>query len=258
MTSATPTPIPSATRARPAADRWFYPAVSLLLLLLTFIGFRYFYLEGKAFPARPLTPPIRGLLIAHGVLMTAWMLLAVAQPALVALRLTRWHRHLGGIGALLSAALVVVGIQVAVGAARVNPPDLRMFGLSGKQFMAIPFLSILVFGLYVLAGVLYRRKMPEAHRPLMLMASLSVVSAATGRMPALNAWYAGTWLETLFTTFLITLVLGALLLALKCALSRRFDRWFAAAFASLVLASAAISLLARTPLWDALATSLLG
>jgi hypothetical protein len=62
-------------------ERWFYFAASVALLVLTFIGFRMFYLEGRAFPGRPLTPPIRGLLIAHGILMTVWILLAVVQPS---------------------------------------------------------------------------------------------------------------------------------------------------------------------------------
>src|SRR5688572_29737527 len=61
-------------------SRWFYSISSLLLLVLTFIGFQLFYMKGQAYPGRPLTPPIRMLVITHGVLMSLWMLLAVIQP----------------------------------------------------------------------------------------------------------------------------------------------------------------------------------
>lgn len=65
------------TTTKPPHNRLFYSAASITLLALTLIGFRFFYLHLQAFPGRPLTPPIRTLLILHGVLMTAWMLLSV-------------------------------------------------------------------------------------------------------------------------------------------------------------------------------------
>lgn len=250
------TPTSTNPKNTPSAARWFYPAASLLLLILTFIGFRMFYLDGKAFPGRPLTPSIRGIVISHGVLMTAWMILAVVQPMLVAFRLKRWHRQTGMFGAVLAIAMVVIGIRVSIEASRVNPPDMLMFGLNTKQFMAIPFLSIIAFGAYVFIGVWFRNRQ-EIHRPMMFMSSVSVVAAATGRMPALNHWYAGTWIEVLFTTYLSSLLVTLLLLAIKCAVSRRLDRWFAIGTGSLVLISIGISLIARTAAWDAIANLLL-
>jgi len=37
--------------------RHFYLIASIGLLMLTAIGFRFFYLEGKAYPGRELAPP---------------------------------------------------------------------------------------------------------------------------------------------------------------------------------------------------------
>jgi hypothetical protein len=48
------------------------------------------------------------------------------------------------------------------------------------------------------------------------------------------------------------------LLAAKCALEKRFDRWFAAGLAVLAAICVASSLLARTAAWDRFATALLG
>jgi uncharacterized membrane protein YozB (DUF420 family) len=242
--------------SRAAHPRWFYAIASLILLIVTFLGFQLFYLEGKAFPGRPLTPPIKPLLITHGSLMTAWMLLAVLQPLLVAVGKKRLHMNLGRVGAVLAIAIVITGWQLGVAASRLTPPDMRFFGLTPKEFMAVPVVGVVVFGLFVLAGVIYRRR-PELHRPLMLMASLSAVAAALGRMPALNTLYAGTWLEQVLTAYVTMVALGALLFGMKCLLSRAFDRGFAIAFAWLTISSVVISLGCKTPAWAAFADFLL-
>jgi len=248
----------SASRLPPiqSHNRWFYSAASLSLLVLMFIGFQLFYLHGKAFPGRPLTPPIRTLLIIHASLMTAWMLLAVGQPLLVGTRRKRVHMKLGILGVVLAVGIVVAGVRVGIEAARVAPPELRLFGMDSRQFMAVPVVSILVFGLLVFVGVLNRRR-PEVHRPMMLMASVSLIGAALGRMPSLNALYAGTWWEVVFTAFFMQVLFAAILLIAKCLVNKSFDRWFAAGFATFTIASVAISLGAKTHAWDHVATFLL-
>jgi hypothetical protein len=239
--------------SRASHPRWFYSIASLVLLIITLMGFQLFYLEGKAFPGRPLTPPIRPLIITHGVLMTVWMLLAVAQPLLVAAGRKRLHMRLGRFGAALAVGIVVTGCWLGVAAARLMAPEMRLFGLTPKEFMAVPVVGVVVFGLFVLAGVIFRRR-PEAHRPMMLMASLSAVAAALGRLPSLNAIYAGTWWEQAFTAFLSVVVLGAVLLVVKCLLARAYDRWFALAFACLAASSMVISFGCKTSAWDAFAS----
>src|SRR5882672_9865855 len=135
---------PSSLPATPSHSRWFYSVASLSLLVLMFIGFQLFYLQWMAFPGRPLTPPIRTLIIFHGCLMTAWMLLAVGQPLLVGARRKHIHRKLGVLGAVLAAGMVVAGVRIGIESARVMPPETRLFGLDARQFMAIPVLSIVV------------------------------------------------------------------------------------------------------------------
>ena len=170
----TPTPLQPTAQSQ---HRWFYSVASLSLLVVMFVGFQLFYLHGQAYPGRPLTPPIRTLIIIHGFLMTVWMLLAVVQPLLVGTGHKRLHMKLGILGVVLASGIVLVGLKIGIEAARVTPPDFRLFGLAPKQFMAVPVLSIPVFGLFVLIGVANRRR-PEVHRPMMLMASLSVLGAA--------------------------------------------------------------------------------
>jgi small basic protein len=237
-------------------SRWFYSVASLSLLVIMFVGFQMFYLQGRAYPGRPLTPHIRTLLIIHGCLMTAWILLAVAQPLLVSTRHKRLHMKLGIFGVMLASAIVVAGVKIGVEAARVTPPEVQLFGLNPKEFMTVPVLGIILFGLFVLIGVMTRRR-PEVHRPVMLIASVSVMGAAFGRIAPLPALYAGTWWEVVFGANFMTVILAAILLIAKCLACRSFDRWFAAAFVALTGASVAISLSAKTQAWDQFATFLL-
>ena len=81
---------------------------------------------------------------------------------------------------------------------------------------------------------------------MMVLTSVSVIGAATGRMEALNALYAGAAWETLFSEFLMQLVFGAILLIVECIVSKTIDRWFASGFAGLTLGCVAISLRAKT------------
>jgi hypothetical protein len=80
--------------------RFFYTGAAVLLLVLVFLGFQQLYLHGKAYPGRPLTPPIRTIVIVHGVVMSSWTLFLVAQPLLIANRKHKWHMLLGRIGAV--------------------------------------------------------------------------------------------------------------------------------------------------------------
>jgi hypothetical protein len=251
MTAETP------SASHPSKSRWFYSAASVLLLVLTFIGFRHFYLQLQAYPGRPLPPPARAIYSLHGVLMTAWIVLAAVQPLLVANGRKRLHLKLGKLAVALAVGIIGVGLAIAIGSAKGTPPDLIRFGLAPKAFLTVPLSGLVAFALFLTVGVLNRQR-SEIHRPMMLLASLSVVAAALGRIAPLNDWYVGTWLEIWFSAFVSILALGVVLLAAKCALEKRFDRWFAAGLAVLAAICVASSLLARTAAWDRFATALLG
>jgi hypothetical protein len=242
--------------SKPANSRWFYPVASGLLLVLTLIGFRHFYLQLQAYPGRPLPPPARAIYIIHGVLMTAWIVLSVVQPLLVATGRKRLHMKLGKFAMALAVGIIGAGYLIAIGSTKGTPPELIRFGLAPKAFLTVPLSGIVTFALFVTVGVLNRRR-PEIHRPMMWLASLAVVAAALGRIAPLNDWYAGTWLEVCFSAFVSMLLLGALLLAVKCAIEKRFDRWFAAGLAVLTIICIAASLVAKTTAWERFATLLL-
>ncbi|MGR8935774.1 MAG: hypothetical protein ACU837_15545 [Gammaproteobacteria bacterium] len=240
----------------PSRTRLFYCAAAALLLVLMLLGFQQFYLHGKAYPNRELAPPIRTLLVLHGIGMTSWVLLFLLQPLLIATGHRRVHRMLGSVGAVLAAGIVILGWRLGIEATRISPPDMRIWALTPKQFLAVPILSILIFAGFVTIGVWNRRR-PEVHRPMMLLATLAAIPAAASRIDFLNALYSGTVWETTFGPFFAALAVGALLLAGNWMLLRSLDRWFAAGYAGLVVSSAFILQLATTGAWDRFASFLL-
>lgn len=240
-------------RSTSKPGRWFYPLAGALMLALTVLGFKLFYFKGLSHPGREIPPPIRTLIVVHGVATSGWIVLFLVQPLLVALRKHRLHMALGRLGAGYAAVVCILGVMLGVRSAQATPPEVVIWGLSPKQFMAVPIVSILVFAVCVGAAV-WRRKRPAEHRGLMLLATLSIMSAAVSRIDALSDLYVGTGLERLFGPFLMTLVIGAVLAGIACAVTRRLDRLLVGGVAALALVSVLTMAVARTPVWDAIAS----
>lgn len=226
------------------------------MLVLAFLGFQQFYLHGKAYPGRELAPAIRTLIILHGIGMSAWVLLFLLQPLLIRAGSRRVHRMLGRIGAVLAAFIVILGFRLGIESTLVNPPDLRVWGLTPKQFMAVPIISIVIFAGFVSVGV-WKRRRQEVHRAMMLLATLTAMPAAVSRIDSINALYQGTVWETAFGPFFGTLVVGVFFLVVKWLLTRSWNGWLVMGYAGLVASSALIMQLATTSAWDHFASFLL-
>jgi len=228
----------------------------VLLLVLVMVGFNLFYFHGRSYPGRPITPPIRTLIITHGTAMLLWILLAIVQPFLVATGNRKLHMTLGRIGAVIAGCLVVLGMKLGIESCRVSPPDLMHGPMNPKQFMAIPVLTIVLFAMMVAVGIWFRKR-PEIHRPIMFFASLAVVGAAIARIDFFNHLYAGTIFQKLWGEIFFTVVIGAVFLVAKCVVFRKFDRWFALAYGVVSLWFLMTVQGALTPVWDGIATFLL-
>lgn len=156
-------------------DRVFYTGMSLAAVATVFVGFAPTYYLGAYFQAAQLTP----LVHLHGLVFSSWILLFFTQTVLVASRRTDLHRRLGPIGAALAVLLVVVGLTTAIVSARRN----FAAGNEGAlTFLAIPFGDMVVFSILAAAAIYYRRS-SEAHKRLMLLATISILDAAIARWP---------------------------------------------------------------------------
>ena len=156
-------------------DGLFFSGMALASALMLFLGFLPSYFNRSAeFP--PLTP----LYQLHGAVFTTWIVLLVAQTALVAQGRSDIHRKLGVAGAVLAAVVFIVGVAVSVETLRRRggPPggDLN----EEIKFFAIPLGDIIVFAVLVGVAVLQRQQ-SDTHKRLMLLATISLLTAAVGR-----------------------------------------------------------------------------
>ncbi len=234
MSTQTTTPIQKANASpakTPDSARYFYSCAAIVLFVLMFLGFQSYYLHGNAFPNRPIAPPMRKLVFAHGTIMSTWIVLFIVQPILVARGNRKLHMTLGKFGAALAVCVFGLGLLTAIISAKFTPAEVRIWGLPAKNFMAIPMFSIITFAVFVTIGI-WTRKKPQIHRPMMFMGVLAMMGAAIARIGFLNSLYQGTILETIFGPTLMTLVLGLILFIIKSVLTRSFDRYYAIGFAA--------------------------
>jgi hypothetical protein len=159
------------------ADRWFFSAMALAVALVVLAGFApTYYLKGLY--GTPTLSPLRHL---HGVVFTLWIVLFVVQTALISARRTGLHRRLGIAGGLLAAAMLFVGTTLAVEATRHPLPGVPSGLPPPLVFLVIPLSGLAEFTVLLAAG-LYSRRKPDVHKRLMLLATVTLLPAALGRL----------------------------------------------------------------------------
>jgi len=165
-----------------ARDRLFYSGMAIAMALTVFAGFASTYYL-RIFAGGPTVTlsglPFTRLVHIHAALFTSWVLLFLVQTALVANGRVRVHRRLGIAGAVLAAAMVVAGTAMAIAAAArgAAPP-----GIDPLAFLAIPIFDMILFATFV-SFALAKRRDKEAHKRLMLLAFVSLITAAIARLP---------------------------------------------------------------------------
>ena len=152
-------------------SRYFYLCMSMVMAGLAGWGF------SRTVDRRLLhaTPPRPFLLWIHAEMFSAWVVLFVAQSALVRVRKVSVHRTLGWFGAALAAAMTVSGFIVAVVMLRFEITVLHHKAVA--PFLSILWADMIIFGA-CMALAIYFRKRPEYHRRLVFMASCQLMQAA--------------------------------------------------------------------------------
>ena len=174
-------PAPAMTRVRlPRVRRSFYVATAAFVILLNVLGFGPSLLDGSMRNGPP-----SALVIVHGLVGSAWLLLFLVQTTLAATGRISIHRRLGVTAPVLVVLLVWLTFQMTIEMIR-RGHDLSgdLFRPAGPPGGPVPpvaevdgglgaFVSSLNFGMLVAAGWWNRRR-PEIHKRLMLVALLSL------------------------------------------------------------------------------------
>lgn len=160
----------------------FFGGIALVILVSVLFGFaRSFYLKPFLFPDFPAPP--EPIFIIHGIAFTAWVVLLLAQTKLVATGNVKLHRTVGSFGAVLACVLVVLGVFVALVAAR-RPGGFVGIPVPPLQFLVVPLSAIALFAFFVALAVVFRRN-GQAHKRLMVLGSLQMVTPAVARWPGI-------------------------------------------------------------------------
>ena len=227
------------------ADRLFYTGAGAMFLVLALIGFQHYIFGGRHFDGTPIDPAMLAIVVAHSSAIFAWFLLFFVQALLIASRNRGVHMKLGWSVLVIASAIAVTGPIVAVRSTRANSFGGVIFDWPGPSFLLIMLTEIVLFVVFVAIGVL-NRKRPRIHRPMMLLASLSILSGATARIGLVNSIFG---LHTWTALFGPVVAVGVLLLGLRWVLTRSLDREFAVGFAVFTLVTLAVGQLAFSNVW---------
>jgi hypothetical protein len=162
---------------RTNTEHRLFVAAAIGMALIVFVGFaRSYYLRSLfGMPALPV------LLQVHGLVMTSWIVLFVAQTCLIAAHRVSWHRRLGIFGAALAVLVVVVGVvanvHAAAGAVRTPPTHPPTF----LAILGFNLIDLLVFATFVCTAIVLRRR-SALHKRLMLLATLSMLGQPFARV----------------------------------------------------------------------------
>jgi hypothetical protein len=121
-------------------------------------------------------PPILHL---HALVFYGWLALLITQARLAASRKLTRHRELGVVGVALVTAMCFIGTAAAVNSIRLA--DAAGYGDAARAFSVVPITGIGFFAaLFALAVLNVKR--PDVHKRLMLVATVSILNAAVGRL----------------------------------------------------------------------------
>ncbi len=164
---------------RRSAERFFYTGVAIAMFAAVFLGFARSFFLRPWFPGTP--APTETIFYVHGALFTAWCVLLVLQPALVAAGRTDLHRRLGWLGAGLAVVMVPLGAVGALIAAR-RPTGFVGIPVPSLQFLAVPLFDMVLFPTLVGLAIAKRRD-TQSHKRLMFLATVNLLAAGIARWP---------------------------------------------------------------------------
>jgi hypothetical protein len=190
-------------RARWSGERRFYTGMALAMFVTVCVGFSRSFFLRPLFPTWP-SPPEK-IFYVHGALFTAWFVLLIAQAWLVAAGRKDVHRRLGALGVVLAAGMVVLGVLGALTAAR-RPTGFVGMPVPPLQFLVVPLFDMALFGSFFVLAIA-KRGDPQTHKRWMLLASITMLTAAIARWPGVITVGAPPLFFGLTDLFLVPIVI---------------------------------------------------
>lgn len=154
--------------------------------------------------------PFPAVVYIHGVAFTSWLCLLTAQVLLIRSKRADLHRELGMAGTALYGAMIVLGVMTSV----VIDHDFFGKAPSDPSFLSIQLADMVNFA--VLGGAaIALRKEPDAHKRLMILATIFVANAGftrwwgNGLERLLGDGYWGSWAQQYLSDLVLIAIVGA-------------------------------------------------
>ncbi|MFZ0007975.1 MAG: hypothetical protein WAK94_07040 [Steroidobacteraceae bacterium] len=173
-----PTHRPGALGAGLWQDRGPYRWLALAAAAVALVGFARTYYLRPLFGARALPLALQ----VHALVMSAWLIVFIAQTWLIALRRIAWHRRLGMAAAVLAVLVILTGATLTVLAVE-REAHAHVVG-KFHYLLLINSVNLVLFGAFVGGGLMLRAR-TDIHKRLMLLAAAVLLAPAAARIALL-------------------------------------------------------------------------
>jgi len=165
-------------RAEARRQTLFFAGCAFVLGAIVAVGFsRSFYLRSAMGTVDRFGPNLPSYLVVHGITLTTWYLILIAQTLLVVTGRRGLHRQLGTAGVVVAVAVVVTSLIVMRSVVARVTADGAAVSARLAFVIVSDFWLLIAFSLLVVAAVHWRRRL-ETHKRLMLIASAFLVGPA--------------------------------------------------------------------------------
>ncbi len=186
-------------RANRIGDRVFYGGMTLLMMASILLGFRASYFPLGAKPAALSS----GMIVAHGIVFSVFLLLFGVQVALIAARRVKLHMTLGLTVYGLAVLMLPLGVLAAADEIRRDLVGQSAFPVADPYtFSLVSVMGMVMFGTLLGWSYAWRRR-PEMHKRLALYAVLSLMDAGIDRWPWATWGIRHEWSHWTYTGMLL-------------------------------------------------------
>ena len=195
------------TKSAPrAAGRSFAPSFSLgMITVMCIFVFGGFGMHSALPALQGMFPPAPPVVHLHAALFISWMLLLLAQSALVCAGNVRLHRSLGMWGIAHGTAVIVMGLMMQLIASGAGYAAGRAAGTDGLYLGLLAFAGFAVMFTLAIAN----RTRPQIHKRMVLFAMLPVIPPGVNRF-----WFNALGLDDPIPTFWLYLTLWSMAAAI--------------------------------------------
>jgi hypothetical protein len=254
----------SGTPRAHAIDRWIYVFMAVWFIAITLVGFVPDAMMKAAMVKAGARPPFPAVLHLHAVLMGSFLLLLLVQTWLMAAGRRAMHMQLGLLGAVLAAALVVVGFILAPtmyyqvwGGANFGPPPVRQ-ALAPvlpivENILLLQIAAGIMFALFITIALSARARDAGLHKRMVILAIAVPLGAAIDRM----SWLPSTMPASPLATNLYVLLAIAPMFLWDVIRNRRVHEAYWIWFPVFVVVTTVVNLLWDKPWWHATAKAIM-